>query len=448
VDWLRSAAVETPEAPALIAGADVVPYADLDSAATAIAGAFSLSGVDVGSRVAVWGAPEPRTVAAIWGIWRAGAEPVILTPGLPAMHAARLVERAGVVVLWDRADDELGPPRPGGFVPECWGPPDAGSRLIVFTTGSRGDPKGVVITGAMVQASVEASRLRLGNGAEDRWLAALPLSHVAGMSILWRAARDGAPVVLERWFDAARAARLLAVGAVAYTSLVPTMLRRVLDAGPERYHPDVRGVLVGGGPVEESLMARALDAGLPALATYGLTETVGQVATVAPGEERASLGTVGRPLDGIDVRVVGPDRLPVPGGAAGRIEVRGPTVTPGYLGEPARDAGEWFRTGDVGMFGDSGALSVLGRADDVIVTGGENVHPAQVEAVVRSIPGVADVRVYGEDDEEWGRVVVADLVVDPDGLGEVQARARAGLPGFMVPKRWRVVDRIERNWKG
>lgn len=447
VDWLNTAAERSPDRPSLILGAATVSYAELDEAASAVAAVLSASGIGPGSRVALWGTAEPRTVAAIWGIPRAGAEAVALTPGLPAVRAARMTAAAGATVLWDRVGDELGPPRGGGSTAEHGGPPHHQSRVVVFTSGSSGDPKGVVITGSMVEASVEASRRRLRNGPGDAWLGTLPLSHVAGLSVLWRAARDAAPVVLERWFDAGTTARHLADGTVTCASLVPTMLRRVLDAGPGRYHAGLRAVLVGGGPVQPSLIERALEAGLPALQTYGMTETVGQVATVAPGEERRLLGTAGRPLEGVEIRVVDDEGSAVLPGSAGRIEVRGPTVTPGYLGRPERDPSDWFRTGDIGRIDGSGALTILGRADDVIVTGGENVHPAQVEEVLRSLPGVVDARVYGEADAEWGQVVAADLVLEGDFLGEVQGRARDLLPGFMAPKRWHPVDRIDRDWK-
>jgi acyl-CoA synthetase (AMP-forming)/AMP-acid ligase II len=159
------------------------------------------------------------------------------------------------------------------------------------------------------------------------------------------------------------------------------------------------------------------------------------------------LGTAGRPLEGVEVRVVDEEGRVVPPGAPGRIEVRGPTVTPGYLGDPERDPSDWFRAGDFGRIDESGTLTVLGRADDVIVTGGENVHPSQVEAALREFPGVVDVRVYGEADAEWGHVVAVDLVLDRAVVEEVRARARAALPGFMVPKRWRSVDRIDGGWK-
>lgn len=447
VDWLRSAAERSPDAPALVAGEAVVSYVDLDRAADAVASALGGTGTSKGARVAVWGTTEPRTVAALWGIPRAGCVAVPLTPGLPPIRASRTVAAMGVAAVWDRPDDDLGPARPPGLAPDAGGPPDPDARFVVFTSGSAADPKGVVITGGMVEAAVEASRTRLGTGPGDRWLCALPLSHVAGLSILWRQAREAAPVVLERWFDPQRAGRLLADGTATVASMVPTMLRRMLDAGPARYE-GVRAVLVGGGPVGVPLLERALLAGLPAVQTYGMTETLGQVTTVAPGEAHARVGTAGRPLDGVEVRTVGDDGSPRPAGVEGRIEVRGPIVTPGYLGGPERAPGEWLRTGDMGVVDGDGYLTVVGRADDVIVTGGENVHPAHVEAAVRSLPGVVDVRIFGEDDPEWGEVVCAEVVLDGDRLAEVETGARAALPGYMVPKRWRSVERIERGWKG
>jgi len=444
MDWLSTAAASDGTAPALLVGDDAVSYARLDAAADGVAAALAGSGVVAGDAVAVWGHPEPRTVAALWGIPRAGAIAVPLTPGLSAEEARARTVEAGARVLWDRVGDELGPPGRGHPPSGFGGPPAAGARFVVFTSGSRGGPKGVVINGAMVAASAAAALTRLGNGSADRWLCSLPLSHVAGLSILWRSAREGAAVVLERFFDAGTAGRTLAGGRATLASLVPTMLRRMLDAGPKRYE-GVRGVLVGGGPVPGVLLERALDAGLPVLQTYGMTETASQVTTVAPGAERDDLGTAGRPLDGVEVRVVGDDGTLRGTGEAGRIEVRGPVVAPGYLGDVERGPGEWFRTGDLGFLDAAGRLTVLGRADDVVITGGENVHPARVEAVLRGFPGVVDVLVYGEDDPEWGRVVAADIVLNRDLLEEVQARARVALPGFMVPKRWRSVARIDRD---
>jgi O-succinylbenzoic acid--CoA ligase len=308
----------------------------------------------------------------------------------------------------------------------------------------------VVLTGANLAASAAASQARLGNGPGDRWLCVLPLHHVGGLSILWRSAREGGTVVLEESFDVSRAAALLASGTLTYASLVPTMLRRILEEHPGPF-PGLRGVLVGGGPADPALLAAARLADLPALQTYGMTETASQVATEAPGEAGRRPGTAGRPLEGFEVRVVDGDGRALPPGGVGRLEVRGPAVSPGYLGEAERPTGAWFRTGDHGRVDGDGYLFIAGRADAVIVSGGENVHPEEVEAVLREHAGVADARVYGEDDAEWGRRVVAEVAAASSGgldLAALEAFARARLAPHQVPRRWAVVAVVARSDMG
>ena len=183
------------------------------------------------------------------------------------------------------------------------------------------------------------------------------------------------------------------------------------------------------------------------LQTYGMTETASQVATEAPGEAGRKPGSAGRPLEGFEVRAVDGAGRSLPPGAEGRLEVRGPAVSPGYLGEPERLPGAWYRTGDSGWLDGDGCVFVAGRADAVIVTGGENVHPEEVEAVLRECPGVADARVYGEADAEWGRRVVAEVA--PSGLegldpARLEAFARARLASHQVPKHWVVVPAVAR----
>jgi len=445
LDWLHLSAQKDPRAPALIAAAETISYGDLDTAASEVASTVIGSGVRAGHRVALRGDGTPGTVAALWGIARAGVTAVVLDSRLPAAEAMALASRAGVRAVWGR--EQFMVKQIHLFAERGWGPPHPDFRAVVFTSGTKGAARPVVLTGANIDAATASSQRRLGIGAGDRWLCVLPLYHVGGLSILWRVAREGGTVLLEERFDPERVAELL--GETTFVSLVPTMLRRLLDVVADPF-PGLRGVLVGGAAADPALLERALEAGLPVLATYGMTETASQVATVAPGEEQRGIGTVGRPLDGFEVRIVGDDGAVLGSGGAGRIEVRGPAVAPGFLDGPERKPDEWLTTGDVGVFDDSGRLSVLGRADDVIVTGGENVHPAEVEAAIRVYPGVADARVFGADDSEWGLAISADVVVDdPMGfeLGELERYVRTRLPGFKVPKHWRLVLR-ERSEPG
>ena len=441
MDWLHDAARRNPHAPALIVGESTVPYGDLDGLADRVAAAVAAAGPQLGSRVAYWGEQNLRAVAAAWGIPRAGAWAVPLSTRLPAATAMALTRRAGVGGLWALASDaEMHRLRPALGGPPQGGPPDPRSRFVVFSSGTGGRQRGVVLSGANVAAAVAASRARIGNESHHRWLCVLPTSHVGGLSILWRCAERGAAVVLEERFDAVRVAGLLAEGQVECASLVPTMLRRILEAHPGPYH-QVVAVLVGGGPADPALLERALDAGLPVLATYGSTETCSQVATVVPGAERASLGTVGPPLDGFEVRI----------GPGGRIEVRGPAVAAGDLDGVDRPVASWVMMGDLGGFDAEGRLVVRGRADRVVVTGGTNVHAEAVEQVLADYPGLADVHVRGEPDPEWGNAVVADVVVAEGhefDAGEVASWAGGRLARHEIPKRWRVVESIERTELG
>ena len=428
VDWLRIAAASRPGAPALVTPDRTVTYAELDRAADAVASIVTGSGL-AGGAVAFWGERDPATVAAIWGIPRAGATAVPVDARIAPADAMRLTDDAGARGLWALPDggiDALLGLSPGAG--EAAGGMPGAARFVVFTSGSEGRRKGVVLTGGNVAASVAASAERLGNSPDDPWLGVLPLFHVGGLAGLWRQAAAAAPVILEPSFDAVRCARLLS--GTAFASVVPTMLMRMLDAGA-RGGDRLRGVLVGGGPADPALLHRAFDAGIPALQTYGLTETCSQVCTVAPGDAERDLGTAGRPLSGAAVAI----------GGDGRIRVRGPMVSSGYLGEEPR-SDEWFVTGDLGSIDADDRLTVLGRADAVIVTGGENVHPALVERSLRTVPGVVDARVFGEPDPEWGSRVVAEVVLAGTTVVAAAAAARRLLRPAEVPRRWVSVESL------
>jgi o-succinylbenzoate---CoA ligase len=433
MDWLSRAAVERPTAPALIISPGrTISYAELDRAADGAASIVEGSGFG-GEPIALAGDPTDVTVAALWGIPRARSTAVVLDPLLPPAEAMRLTRSAGARGLFGSPDGGFDRLVSRGRSRSGSGPPDGGATFVVATSGSEGRRKGVVITGDNVAASVAGSRSRLGNTPDDAWLCVLPLFHIGGLAILWRQAEVGAPVRLAAPFEPDEVAAL--GDEVSYMSLVPTMLHRVLGAGAT----GSATILVGGGPVPRSLIARAHRAGFTALQTYGMTETTSQVCTVAPGDAMSDDGSAGRPIDGADVRVVAAGRRVV--GVEGRIEVRGPVVSPGYVGEEPRAAGSWFVTGDLGIVDTSGRLTVLGRADAVIVTGGENVDPAVVERRLLSHPAVVDVRVFGEADETWGARVVAEAVLDGATGEEVLAWSRAHLTPAETPKEIRVVER-------
>lgn len=429
-DALQTAAASHPDAPAVVTEARVVTYAELDRAAWGVADLILSSGAAGDAPISFWGERTIDAVAAAWGIPRSGGTAVPVDPRLAPGAAMETTRQVGVRGLWTPPD--------GGFESLiARGTREAGVPLgdyIVFTSGSEGSPRGVRITQENVAASVSASRQRLGNRFGDAWLCVLPMHHVGGLAILWRQADTASPLVLHERFDGGAASA--ALHQVSFASVVPVMLRRLLDVGVARFPDPI--VLVGGAAAGRPLLERARGSGLNAIPTYGMTETTSQIATPRPTDPLD--GTVGTAVAGGEVRVIA-DGVPVVD-AAGRIEVRGPMVSPGYAGSKPRPDGAWLTTGDIGTISDAGRLQVLGRADRVIVTGGENVHPAAVEGALLGQPGVSAIRVRGEPDPEWGAIVAAEVVTDLS-QEDLDTLARAVLAPPMRPRRWRIVTEMD-----
>ncbi|MFC4942555.1 o-succinylbenzoate--CoA ligase [Pseudonocardia sp. GCM10023141] len=321
------------------------------------------------------------------------------------------------------------PIAPGAAAPATVPEAPTGTAVAIATSGSTGEPKLVALSAAALRASATATATRLGGPA--RWLLALPAEHVAGVQVIIRALLAGAePVVQDlragfRTVDFTTATEGLG-SELRHTSLVPTQLGRILDEGGRAVEA-LRGyaaVLVGGAALPPALHDRATAAGVRVVTTYGMSETAG--------------GCVydGVPLDGVTVDL----------DADGRIRLGGPTVATGYLGQPAETSAAFvdgrFVTGDLGRWRD-GRLEVLGRADDVIITGGEKVAPAAVERVLAAQPDVEAVCVVGLPDPEWGQIVAAAVVrgstTDADWIEPLRTAVRAELGRAAVPRRWQAI---------
>jgi O-succinylbenzoic acid--CoA ligase len=345
-------------------------------------------------------------------LWDEGTAVLPLRPDLPAPETRRLLERARPALLVE----------PHGTT-RLFGarPVRAGTALCLPTAGSTGEPKLVELSRRAVTVSARLTAERLGS-ERTAWLCCLPLDHVAGLMTLVRSWEAGAEPVVLSGFDPAEVARSDA-GAV---SLVPTMLERLLAAGADlgRW----RWILLGGAAIRPDLLERAEAAGARIVRTYGMTETCGGVVYD------------GVPLDGVEVGVE-PDGL---------ILLRTPTVMDGYRFDPAATAavllGEWFRTGDLGSWRD-GRLRVWGRADEIIVTGGEKVVPAEVEALLATHPRVAEVAVAGRADATWGERVVAFVVAapgEPPTLDQLRAHVKASAAPYKAPAELVLVERLPR----
>ena len=311
----------------------------------------------------------------------------------------------------------------------------ADAAICIATSGSSGEQRIVRLTSSNIEASVLASRIRLRNDANDRWLLCLPLNHVGGLSVLWRSFEAGGTVVMAPFESGLP--MFMAKAKPSIASMVPTMVYRLLRADPDDL-VSLRFTLVGGARTPPELLASAHRVGARLVRSYGTTETTSQIATTEPGGDPLATH-VGPPLDGVEIWIVDHEGAELPPGTAGEIMVGGHVVSPGYLGETDRIGP--LKTGDLGSIDHSGRLTVLGRVDDRIVTGGENVFLSAVGDAVRSIDGVVDVAVVGVSDPEWGTVVVA-VVESTRSTVALDTHARDVLRPHEVPKRWITVDSI------
>jgi o-succinylbenzoate---CoA ligase len=351
-----------------------------------------------------------------------GSGPAIM-PLDPAMPRAALTR-----VLEDFAPTAIHTPEGTRSLDIAAAGPDAASTrvgddtaVVIATSGSTGRPKAVELTAAAMRASATASLRRIGASPRQRWLCCLPTFHVSGLAVLARSLVTGADPV----FVPSLSAQALAASDCAYVSLVPTQLRRLLDAGAEP--GPVHAVLLGGAASGDALLADARAAGWRVITTYGMSETCG-------GCVYDSV-----PLDDVQVRLAG-----------GLIEIAGPTLFTGYLGRPELTASVlsagWFRTADLGYWLPDGRLGIRGRADDVINTGGEKVVAGDVEAVLGTAPGVADVVVVGLPDPEWGEAVTAIVIpanpAYPPDLAALRSNVRAAMSAFAAPRRVVVVSQF------
>lgn len=421
--WLPRAAAQRPGHPALVMSEVTVTYAELLAQAREAMTALQRRGVGPGDRVALALAPGPGFLAVLHATLLLGAVAVPIDLRLTQRERA---ERVGGAVL---VDEPLERSTSNSSLPDRFDP--AAVATVVYTSGTTAAPHPVELTIGNWVANAAGSALALGLDPEERWLCTLPLSHVGGLSILIRSAIYGTTVVLHERFDATAAARAIQHEGVTLASLVPTTLQRVLDAGL-RSPAHLRCALIGGGSLPPALAAHAHEAGIPVAQTYGMTEACSQVTTSRPGEPE----TAGHPLLGATVEIA-PD---------GEILVAGPTVAAG-----ATEPDGWLHTGDLGRLDERGRLVVTGRKADTIVTGGENVAPAEVEAILLAHPAVADAAVHGRPDPAWGEAVVATVVLY-DGseaeAEELRAHAAAQLVGYKVPKEIAFAVRLPRTPSG
>lgn len=426
-----------PAHPAIVDGNRTLTYAELQQSAMGVAADLLAGGIEPGQRVAVIAEPSVDYAVLVHALMKVGAVLAPLDPKAPAPEAdRRLQELDAELVVRDPAEAVGGaqgqrPPATDEEILDL-----EAVQCTIYTSGTGGAPKPVDLTHGNHLWNAIGSALRLDHDHDDRWLMCVPLHHVSGLAILLRGAIGGTTVVIQRGFEADAVYEAIDRHGAKLVSLVPTMLKRLLEEGNSTRLRKLRVALVGGGPLVPSLREWAIAEGVPIAPTYGLTEAASQVATLAPHQTPHKHASAGLPLMPTQVRIADD----------GRIMVKGPTVAPAEVDEHG-----WLRTGDLGAMDAGGFLYFLGRADNVIVTGGENVSPEEVERTLFQRPDVEDAAVFGREHPEWqaavtARVVLVGGVKASDALkDELIEFCKARLPSYKAPKEIEFASELPRD---
>lgn len=476
-DWLTARVAASPNKDFLIIGQKRLTFGEAHRRAQALCNSLqSHANIQAGDRVALLMPAGWPYVISLLALMRAGALVVPmntrLTPTelqwqlkntacrLVICHqetsalAARIGESDAARMPFDelvhQQEDIPSPPMSPSFALDD-------DLAIIHSSGTSGRPKGVVLTYSNLYQSALSSAYRLGVLPDDRWLCPLPLYHVGGLSVILRSLLYGTAVELmpTPQFDVDALNQVLIQRPITLVSLAPTMLRRLLDARRQAWNPKLRLVLLGGEASSPELLARCREANIPIATTYGLSEASSQVATASPRQTRQKPASVGKPLLFTQVRIIDSQGQDAPPKGLGEILVKGPTIMRGYDNDPTATRlalrNGWLHTGDIGYLDEDGDLRVVQRRSDLILTGGENVYPREVENALRRHPAIEEAVVVGVTDAEWGQRVAAAIQVKHGKIlspQEVMRFAREELAGYKIPRQIGFVDRFPRTASG
>lgn len=426
----------------LIVAGRQVSRDDVATMVNTVAGNLQRSGFIAGSRIAIETSTSMQTVVAILGAIRAGMIAVPANPRLPDLVQRDLLQRFGCsayVCERGASFDKTG--LPSLTFDTLVVPSDASAptpdlledrpAVLVTTSGSTGHAKGVLLSFANLWYSAVGSNQNIPFGKNDRWLLSLPLYHVGGLGILFRAIAGRGEVVIPDSNESL--ADCIEKYGITHVSLVSTQLARLLEEskGNRLRVLRLKAILLGGSAIDQNLIRRGLELGLPIHTSYGLTEMGSQVTTTARAESAERLRTSGRVLPYRELMV----------DSTGEICVRGKTLFSGYVMESGietpTDADGWFHTGDIGSIDPFGYLTVTGRKDNMFISGGENIHPEEIEAIIRTCPGVEDVLVVPVQSAQWGdRPAAFVRMIDnvPIDLSSLKDVMSDHLPKYKFPE--------------
>ena len=444
---------------------DPITFSVLRDRAHQFAKKLASLGIKKGEHVAVYATNSLEMVIAIHGLSYLGAVVVLLNTRLAKNELAFQIRDANVSFILTEADNLEHFDNAKNVQITSFAKVEKQKELavtlkteidledvftIMYTSGTTGKPKGVVHTYGNHWSSAIASALNLGIDRQDKWLATLPLFHIGGFSLLLKNVIYGMPIYLLDKFEVDPINQAILTKGVTIVSVVSVMLDRLIEnLGNQTYPATFRCMLLGGGPASKPLLERAKKHQIPVFQTYGMTETSSQIVTLSPADALKKIGSAGKALFSAQVKILKGDQSTVPL-EVGEIFVKGPMLTKGYYQNDAANQTAfdqaWLATGDLGYLDGQGFLYVIDRRKDLIVSGGENIYPAEVEHALLEIDGIKEAGVVGQKDTTWGKVPVAFLVAEKElDFDLVKQQCGELLAKYKVPKAFHIVEYLPRN---
>jgi o-succinylbenzoate---CoA ligase len=459
-NWIAQRALLTPNRIGLQYEEQTYTFLELYEQSSVIAKKLHTASIKQGDRIAILAPSCPELVQFIYACMQAQVEIVFLNNRLTALELAYQIDDAKVaaILVHEQLVSQLPADVKFYTFPMIQALQPAKILLsnewdlqhtvsIMYTSGTTGFPKGVRQTLQNHQASAINSVLNIGMLPNDAWLCMVPIFHISGFSMLMKSILYGNKVVLYEKFDEEAAVTHLLDGSITHMSVVGVTLGRLLSKIEQLKtvaHPNVRLLLAGGSSIPADYLQRAQKLQLNVAQTYGMTETASQTATLSSEDAMRKIGSAGKPLFFNDVKIDGAKAAC----EEGEILIRGPHVTPGYIGrfeQKASTVNGWLPSGDIGYFDEDGYLYIVDRRSDLIISGGENIYPAQIENVLLMHPNVEEAGVCGVASERWGQVPVAFVVANDVTKDELIQLCQQHLANYKMPKQIQFVETLPRN---
>ncbi len=460
-NWIQQRAYLTPNRIGLRFGEQCWTFKQIADNATEIAFKFATFGMKGKSRIAILAPSSPELVFIIYGCMQAKIEIVLLNNRLTKEELAYQIQDADVsaVICHEGEQHKLAPelniiPIQHLFqankvhipIDSYWD--EADTISIMYTSGTTGYPKGVRQTLQNHKASAINSVLNIGMTPEDVWLCMVPIFHISGFSMLMKSLLYGNEVRLYEKFDVEKSVEQIVAGSISHMSVVGVTLGRIIDYMEQNHltaHPNFRLMLAGGSSIPVDFLKRAAKLMLNVAQTYGMTETASQTATLSSEDALVKIGSAGKPLFFNSIKIDGAEQP----NTEGEICIRGPHVTTGYIGRFEATASVedgWLKSGDIGYLDEDGYLFVVDRRSDLIISGGENIYPAEIENVLLMHPNVEEAGVCGIEDSTWGQVPIAFITIKSEVTEQtILEFCKMNLASYKVPKRIVIADHLPRN---